>query len=319
MKTHQKERLIPSLAAVLLLFGFAACDTLNKEQEEEISQEELEIAGEIIGSSLSDVEEGLLSSLYDAVSDVSEDGIQSRLQDQNREREQQRDHGRGSESDYNYDYNPETGEHTIWFIRKFEGPLVFRSLKVRSRYIYTDVNGRFIQFPKRQQDRIQTIDYKGTREGITEGPYRYTRFYRFNQFYLGGLTAASPVMTLTGSHFGTGEMNAKVMQRDMVTNRTYELDMNLDKIRIDKDVVRENGSLEDGITGFISYRLTITRTVNGESFERNLSGVIELTGDGTALLRFDKLREFFRIGLATGSVDRPDTNDDSRPDQRPRS
>ncbi len=311
MKTHHMKHLLPPLAAVLLLIGSTACDTLNKEQEEEISREELEIAGQIIGSSLSDTEEGLLSSLYDAVSEVDEEGIRSRIQNQHRDQEQLRDHGRGSESDYDYDYNPETGEHTVWYIRKFEGPLITRSLKVRSLYIYTDINGRFIQFPKRQEDRIETIDYKGTREGITEGPYRYNRFYRFNQIYLDGLSPVSPIMSLTGSHHGNGEMNAKVMQRDMVTSRTYELDMDLDGIRIDKEVVRENGSLEDGITGFISYRLSMTRTVNGETFERKLSGVIELTGDGSALLRFDKLREFFRIGLATGSVDRPDSTDDS--------
>ena len=318
MKTYQKKRLIHPLAAVLLLVGFAACDTLNKEQEDEISREELEIAGEIIGSSLSDAEEGLLSSFYDAVSIVGEEGIQSRIQNQSREQERQRDHGRGSESEYHYDYDPETGQHTTWFIRKFEGPLVSRSLKVRSLYIYEDIYGRFIEFPKRQQDHIETIDYKGTREGTVESQYRYNRFYRFNQFYVDGLSAVSPVMTLTGSHQSNGEMDVNVMQRDMVTNRTYTLEMNLNDIRIDKEVVQENGSLEEGITGFISYRLVMTRTINGEANERKVSGVIELTGDGTALLRFDKLREFFRIGLVNGTVDRPDDSS-GQPPVRPRS
>ncbi len=311
MKTHQFKHFLPPLAAILLLIGFTACNTLNKEQEEEISREELEIAGQIIGSSLSDTEEGLLSSLYDAVSEVNEDGIRSRVQDRNHDQNQLRDHGRGSESQYEYTYNPETGEHSVWFIRQFEGPLVTRSLKVRNRYIYSDVNGRFIQFPQRHQDQIETIDYKGTREGITEGPYRSNRFYRFDRFNLDGVSAASPVMTLQGSHQGNGEMNAEVLLRDVLTKRTYELEMNLEDIRIDKETVRENGNLEHGITGFISYRLTMTRTVNGETNERNLSGVIELTGDGTALLRFDKLRQFFRIGLATGSVTRPDDSDGS--------
>ncbi len=302
----------------MLLLGFAACDTLNKEKSEEISQEELEIAGQIIGSSLSDTEEGLFSSLYDAVSEVDEEGIQTRIQERNRDQDQHRDHGRGSESQYEYSYNPETGEHSVWFIRQFEGPHVSRSLKVRNLYIYTDINGRFIQFPKRQQDRIETIDYKGTREGITEGTYRSNRFYRFDQFYLDGVSSASRIMTLQGSHQGNGEMNAEILRRDVVTNRTYEIEMNLLDIRIDKEIVQENGNLEDGITGFISYRLTMTRTINGETNERNLSGIIELTGDGMALLRFDKLQQFFRIGLATGSVTRPDDSDGSNSD-RPRS
>lgn len=314
MKNYHIKVLFPPLAAVLLLIGFAACDTLNKEQEEEISQEELEIAGQIIGSSLSDSEEGLLSSLYDAVSEVDEDGIRSRIQERIRDHHQQRDHGRGTESQYEYTYNPETGEHLVWFIRQYEGPYVSRSLSVRNRYIYTDIDGSFIQFPKLQQDLIETIDYKGTREGVTEGQYRSNRFYRFDQFYLDGVSAASPVMSLQGSHQGNGEMNAEVMLRDVVTNRTYEIEKNFEDIRIDKEIVRENGNLEDGITGFISYRLIMSRTVNGETTERNLSGVIELTGDGMALLRFDKLQQFFRIGLATGSVSRPD--DSGGPDTR---
>ena len=294
--------------AVILMLVFAACDTLNKDQEQEISQEELEVAGQILGSSLSDAEEGLLSSLYDAVSEVDEEGIRYRFEEQHRQQHQYRDHGRGSESQYHADYDPETGEHTVWFIREFEGPLVTRSLKVRSVYIYTDINGRFLEFPRRQQDRIETIDFKGTREGTTAGEYRSNRFYRFDQFYLDGVSAASEIMTLQGSHQGNGEMTADLVRRDVVTSRTYEIEMELDDIRIDKALVQENGNLEDGITGFITYRLSMTRTVNGETTERNLSGVIELTGDGTALLRFNKLQQLFRIALDTGTVTRPGDN-----------
>jgi hypothetical protein len=312
MKSRIDQHLLLPLMTVLLMLGFAACDTLNKDQEEEIPQEDLEIAGQILGSSLSDAEEGLLSSLYDAVSEVDEEGIRYRIEEQHRHQHQFRDHGRGSESQFHAEYNPETGEHTVWFIREFEGPMVTRSLKVRSVYIYTDIDGQFLEFPRRQQDRIETIDFKGTREGSTVGEFRSNRFYRFDQFYLGGVSAASEIMTLHGSHQGNGEMTADLVRRDLVTNRTYEVEMDLDNIRIDKALVQENGNLEDGITGFITYRLSMTRTVNGETTERNLSGVIELTGDGTALLRFNKLQQLFSIALDTGTVTRPGDNGGTR-------
>lgn len=327
-----------SFLVFTLAIGLAACDTLNKDQEETIPQEELEIAGQIIGSSLSDAESGLLSGIYDAISDIDEEGIQYEWsgmygepgqtrkvagKDKNRDghgdRDRDRDgecegdpdcdhtgnRARGSESNYHAEYNPETGEHTVWFIREFEGPVVTRNLNVRSVYIFTDADGAFLEFPRRQQDQIETIDFKGTREGSTEGPFRKNRFYRFDTFYLEGVSSNSPILILQGSHEGNGEMTAELVRRETVMERSYEVSFDLEDIQIDKVAVRENGNLEEGITGFITYNLVMSRTVNGETRDRDISGVVELTGDGTALLRFNKLNEIFRIALDTGTVTRP--------------
>ncbi|MFO8029742.1 MAG: hypothetical protein R6U28_07760 [Cyclonatronaceae bacterium] len=318
--------------------GLGACDTLNKDQEEAIPQEELEIASQIIGSSLSDAESGLLSGIYDAISDINEDSIRyewpgmygepgrkrnmagkdkdkdghgDRDRDRYRECEGDPDcdhtanRARGSESNYNAEYNPETGEHTVWFIREFEGPVITRNLNVRSVYIFTDADGAFLEFPRRQQDQIETIDFKGTREGSTEGPFRSNRFYRFDTFYLEGVSSESRILTLQGSHEGNGEMTVELLQRETVMERSYEVSFDLEDIRIDKVEVMENGTLEEGITGFITYNLAMSRTVNGETRDRDISGVVELTGDGTALLRFNKLNEIFRIALDKGTVTRP--------------
>lgn len=371
MKTSFFTQATLTFSVIFMTAALSACENIQPHADEEMSTEELEIAAHMIGSSLSDMEGGLISSLYDAVSDIDEQGIsydrpwnrmewndaaqsrdehngdQDRRDERNREddrnrdgdrdedhrghgdgnrydedrsrennngddrnpREREEERGRGTESHYEVYYNPETGEHVTKFIREFEGPNVSRSLKVRSIYIFSDANGDFLEFPRRQREQIETIDFKGTREGTTTGPVRFNRFYRFDQFVLRGVSPRSPVLQLMGSHQGNGEMNVKMERRDMAAERAFRVYFDFEDIRIDKEAVRENGNLEDGITGFITYRMHMSRTVNGEKNENTLSGVIELTGDGSALLRFDKLQQMFRIALVTGNVTRPPNGD----------
>lgn len=287
-----------------LLIIMAGCDTVNPDAED-LTEEELEIAAQIIGESLSEDGGGLLASIYDAVSDVDDEGIRyehSETTNQALTASIGDDSGRGSETHYNAGYNPETGEHTIAFRRGFQGEDFSKTLQVHSVYIFTDLDGEFLEFPKRQQDHIETIDFKGTREGTASGPYRSSSFSRADTLFLDGVSSASNVLTLDGNHHGSGEMTANVRRSNRTQERSYKVHLELNDIRVDKEIVRENGSLEDGITGFISYRLKISHTLNGETRERTVSGIVELTGDGYALLRFDKVKDFFLVALRNGEL-----------------
>ncbi|MEX2657086.1 MAG: hypothetical protein WD272_06190 [Balneolales bacterium] len=318
------------LTTALLMLVVSGCDYLGSNTTEEITDEELEMAGQIIASSLSDDGGGVLATLYDAVSEVEETGIRYDrpvLDDEAAPRyEPYRDgkHGhnggpgrehrpghesdttRGPESGFEAHYNPDTGEHTVRFVRQFEGPFRSKSLKVHYVYIYTDIEGAFLQFPRRQQDLIETIDFKGIREGSISTEARSNTFFRADTLFLDGVSSATPILTLEGTHYGNGEMEVHLERLNRLTNRSYEVFFEMQDIRMDKEVVRESGSLEDGITGFINYRLHMSATINGELRERELSGVIELAGDGTALLRFEKVQQFFRIALGDGTVTRSD-------------
>jgi hypothetical protein len=290
------------LTAGILLIS-AGCDTVNPDAEE-LTDEELEMAAQIIGESLSEEGGGLLSSLYDAVSDVDEDGISYERSEPENQVLTANIHssGRGSETHFNADYNPETGEHTIAFKRGFQGELFSKTLQIHSVYIFTDNDSEFLEFPRRQQDQIETIDFKGTREGTASGPYRSSSFSRADTLFLDGVSSATNVLTLDGNHHGSGEMTANLRRSDRTRERSYQVHFELNDIRVDKEIVRENGSLEDGITGFISYRLKMTHTINGETRERSVSGIVELTGDGHALLRFDKVQDFFLVALRNGEL-----------------
>jgi hypothetical protein len=298
MKTDKS---ILIIVAALMLAFFYSCDTVNT-TEQEISEEELEIAGEIIAESLSEQRGGFLSSVYDAFSQVEQDGIRYSASQEGAAKSTASTAGRGSESEYNAEYNPETGEHIISFRRSFQGPFLTKTLSVLNKYIFMDAHGEFLQFPQRQQDQVQTIDFKGTRTGTASTERRSSSFTRTDTLFTTGISSESAILMLEGNHHGSGEMSANLRRVNRSMERSYQVHFEFQNIEVDKATVRENGNLEEGITGVISYRLKMTNTVNGDTREQTLSGIVELTGDGTALLRFERIQETFLIALRNGTI-----------------
>ena len=282
------------------------CNTVNT-TEQEFSDEEIEIAGEIIAESLSNERGGFMSSLYDAFSEVDEDGINYQHSSANSELFSSSNNtysnvNRNGESEYSAEYDPDTGEHIITFIRFFQGPLLTKSISVLNKYIFSDVNREFLQFPRRQQNLIETIDFKGVRSGMAQNERRTSSFTRTDTLFTTGISSESDILSLEGSHDGEGEMTANLVRATGTTERSYRVRFDFQNIQVDKAVVRESGSLENGITGIVTYRLKMTRTTDGQTREKTLNGIIELTGDGQALLRFDRIKDTFTIALRKGTL-----------------
>ena len=301
MKTYRNIFIILMLAASTLFYG---CNTVNS-SEPEISEEELEIAGEILGASLSEQQDGVLSSVYDAFSTVSQTGISysgPAMMMQKSASDPGERPGRGGERNFSADYNPETGEHTVSFDRSFEGPNLTKSLSVLNKYIFTDVANEFLEFPRRDNNLIETIDFKGMRSGSFETNRRTSSFTRIDTMFVSGLSEESAILTLDGKHNGEGQMAVTLPRLDRNGERTFEVEFDFQNIQIDKAIVQENGNLEEGITGLITYDMSMTQTRDGDTTEKNLSGTIELTGDGSALLRFDRFRKTLRIAMNSGTV-----------------
>jgi hypothetical protein len=293
-------------SAAMLMAVLYGCNTVNT-TEQEFSDEELEMAGEIIAESLSDERGGFISSLYDAFSEVDEEGItyQRSLADGELFSSSINtiiNVNRTDESEYSADYDPETGEHIIAFRRYFQGPLLTKSISVLNKYIFIDVNSEFLQFPRRQQNLIETIDFKGMRSGMAQTERRSSSFTRTDTLFTTGISSESEILSLEGSHDGDGEMTANLRRATGTTERSYRVRFDFQNIQVDKAVVRESGSLENGITGIVTYRLKMSRTTDGQTREKTLSGIIELTGDGQALLRFDRIRDTFTIALRNGTL-----------------
>lgn len=302
MKPYNYIFIILAFAASTLLYG---CNTVNS-SEPDISEEELEIAGEIIGASLSEEQDGLLSSVYDAFSTISQTGISyagPATSMQKTFADSADRPGRGFERNFSADYNPETGEHTVSFDRSFEGPNLIKSLDILNKYIFTDADGEFLQFPRRDNEMIETIDFKGIRTGSFETERRTSNFTRVDTLFASGLSSSSAILTIDGKHNGEGQMSVELPRLERSGERTFEVQFEFQNIQIDKAIVRENGNLEQGITGLITYSMEMTKTKDGDTREKSLSGTIELTGDGSALLRFDRFKNTFLVRLRDGLIE----------------
>ncbi len=290
------------IALMVLLFMISGC-SLNgiDNQEEEITEEDLQAAGQILGESLSDETSGVMGSLNDAVTGISSDGFVRTSSAKSLGDDEDDNSGRGRESNFSYSYDPETGTHTLSFMRSVDKPNFSKSVTDTLKYIFTDNNGAFIEFPRVNRDRIETIDYKGFREGTVNSLNRNSFFVRKDTFLIDGVSQASNILSINGVHNGEGNFEGTGEQGNML-QREYTLEINFLNVEVDKSIVQQNQSLEQGVTGTLTYELVVEKTTNGSSSSKTLRGTIEMTGDGTALLRFERFSKLFQINLDDGNV-----------------
>ncbi|MGK7370625.1 MAG: hypothetical protein ACNS64_10445, partial [Candidatus Halalkalibacterium sp. M3_1C_030] len=288
-----------SLIALLILISGCSISGINK-QEEEITQEDLQAASRILGESLSDETSGVMGSLTDAITGISSDGF-VRTTSAKSMSDDDENSGRGRESNFSYSYDPETGTHTLAFLRSITKPDFSKSVKDTLKYIFTDNNGSFIAAPRVNRDRIETIDFKGWREGMLNSPRRNSFFVRQDTFLIDGVSQASNLLLIDGVHNGEGNFRGTNGQGNTL-ERDYQLEINFLNVQIDKEIVSQNQSLEQGVTGTLTYEMVVEKTNNGSSSTKTLRGTIEMNGDGTALLRFERFQKLFQINLDDGDV-----------------
>lgn len=288
-----------SLLALALLVTFGACSSVNNDVEA-ISNEDVDLAAHIVTTSIADDESGMMSSLYDAFSDVSSEGIIYGTTDARFKSDAQHGNdGRGRERNFTYSYDPATGIHSLDYSRSVQNGLFSKSIEVNQDIIYTDLDGEFIEFPRQNRDEIEAIAYSGTKIGEHEGRFRSGSFSKADDFRLAGIHSTSSILTLSGTHTGSG--NAEGVTRDSVeASRSYSIDLDFSNIEVNKDTVEAHGSLEFAVSGTITYSVIMNKTIDGVPEETVLDGTIDLSEDGTALMRFNKLPNTVRFALGDG-------------------
>jgi len=286
-----------SLFSVMLMVLFAACSAVNNDVES-LSDEDIELATQIIGESVSDENSGMMSSVYDAMSSVDSDGI--RYQNDRRKAHDDGRSGRGGESNYSYEYDSETGVHTLSYNRSVNRGDFSKSVSLLNTYLFKSPEGAFVVRPRANADSIESIDFTSNKNGSLESRHRNSSFARTDTFAVTGLHSTSSVVTIDGTHHGEG--SASGVTRDSVqASRDYTIDIEFANIEIEKDSVEANGNLEQGVTGTLNYSIVINKTFGDEIDENVIEGTIEMEGDGTALLRFKKIAKTVRFSLKDGS------------------
>lgn len=291
--------------SVFMLAMLSGCTLsgIDKDSNQEITEADLQAASQILGESLSDENSGVMSSLNDALTTVSESGFIRAKQATtlNGEVDDDDKSGRGTETNFSYRYDPETGTHTIAFKRKVYEGAFSKEVTDTLKYIFTDNNNQFIAYPREQEDRIETIDFKGFRQGNIQSLEKNSFFTRKDTFLIDGLSETSAVLNIDGVHHGNGDLQKTTDDGGTIEN-TYSIVINFLNINIDKEVVRTNQSLEQGVTGTLSWSMEFNRTSGGSSETKTVEGTIEMAGDGTALLRFEGFAKLFQINLDDGHV-----------------
>ena len=287
-----------SLFAVALAVIFSACSSVNNDVES-LSEEDIQLAAEIVAVSLADNEAGVMSSMYDAFSGVDASGISYGDAQKQKTHRRNPHSGRGGERNFSHTYDSTTGVHTISFERSVENDRYNKSVSVFQEIIFTDLDGEFIARPKANKNDIEAISFEGTKSGSAEGPFRSSSFTKNDVFEISGVHATSPILSLDGTHTGAGQAQATL--RDSTTkSRSYEIDITFENVEVNKDTVLAYGNLENGVSGTLTYSILMNKTVNGVPEETLVEGTIDLEEDGTALLRFNKIPRVIRFSLVDG-------------------
>lgn len=312
MKTQLQKFTTLSSAIILSIFMLSACtlgDVSDEISNTELTPEEIDAASQIMGQALSDDNDGIFASLNDALATVSDEGFgtgTAKLKDGDDDDDDDYS-GRGGESNYQYEYDPQTGTHTLSFDRQVSTPNFQKNLSAVLTYIFTDIDGGFIAQPRVNKESIENISFTAYKTGDIENRFRSSEFSRADTFAIGGLSSATSVLTLDGFHYGNGSFNG-VRPNGDIFERSYVNEISFLDIEINKDTVAYYGSLQQGVTGTLSYEMNIFRSNNGNESTKTVSGTIVMDGDGTALLRFQNLNKLFRVNLKTGFVS--DDDDD---------
>jgi len=299
-----------NLILLLTAMLFAGCniDGLDTDSSE-LTEEELEIATQIIGESLSDQNDGIFSSLNDAFVIPSEGGLGQQF---SKAGEQtfllpsmttgyNTEIRNANENDFSYSYDPETGIHSVSSSSSINRPSFTKESSANLEYIFYDINGEFIDTPRMDNERIETVDYGANRSGSITTPRKTSAYQRSDLFVTDGLSANSGTIQIDGLHQGSGQFEATRNNGDNVT-RDYDLSVDFLNVQIDKQLMERRNSLQRGVTGSVAYEMTISRAINGDESTKTVNGTIELNGDGTALLRFRNVLDIFRIKLDDGTV-----------------
>lgn len=294
------------ILALMTAVTFSACSSVNNDVES-LSEEDIQLATEIVGTSLSDEESGMVSSIYDAFSTVDDQGIsygENAMMKNHRDRENT---GRGREHSFTHTYDPETGVHAISFERSVNNPRFSKSVSVDQEMIFTGIDGNFLATPKADYDSIETIDFRSLKTGTAEGPVRSSSFTKIDSMYITGVHATSGTLTMNGNHHGFGEAEA-TLGDSTFASRNYDIKISFENITINKDTVEAYGNLEQGVTGTLTYSIIMNKTVGGNPDETLIEGTIELEDDGTALLRFNKVSKVIRLSLIDGEPENTSGN-----------
>lgn len=278
-------------AAVLLTFVSCAESIQIADDDQD-----LEALTMIIAETLSDKNDGFITEMYDFTTEFTGPKISSPAKGLASSGPRP---GHGKPQNLVKTYDPETGKHTLEFERSFSNPMISKSQQVHLEYIFTSIDGSFIEFP--QNTPYATVSFMGVRTGSISTPRKSSTAEREANWLMSGFEPESDVITMSGLQSNQGSMVVSTKNGDL--SKEYTLSMSFENVTLDKSF-REDSTLENKLSGTIQFEMNAVHTLpNGEIKEKSNSGTIDLAGNGKALLRIMGIRKVFAIDLKDGDVE----------------
>ena len=286
-----------AIGVILLAVGSAGCslDHTGATAGQASGNQDLQAAANILGESLSNDESGIILSLNDALTTVSEDGFLTYNLPGNRPTTAAKRSGRGSETNYHHIYRKKNGIHNVSFKRKVQDALFSKTVTDSLRYRYQAENGTNIEFPQRYSNRIASIYYDARHKGRITTLNKQSRFVRQDTFLISELKAS--VLSVDGVHHGSGSIEITPDQKPSF-KRAYELEINLLNINAPASAFNSKDDFWKDVNGTLSWQLTIGQGAGA----KKMGGTIKMAGAGTAMLNFRSSSKKYQVNLNSGDV-----------------
>ena len=291
------------------------CSSVNNELES-ISNQDLDMAVSVVAVSLSDYDSGLINSLYDALIVFNENNTlyqneNVNLKDhssfeQNSTRNWYEDEksGRGLERDLIYTYDPVNGTHYFEYVRTINKNDYFSETKIDQEFVFTNNEGNYIRNPLINKLKIDSVSYKGSKVSFLDSPKRTLNISRYENFQLSNFQHLSEYLHLKGTHISTGDV-AVTLDETQQIERSFNIELTFQNIRIEKSIISNSNSIESVISGSLTFEIDMFQTNNDKTVYRRLEGVIYLSNNEEAFIRFDSIFRTFNFSLRTGEIISP--------------
>lgn len=281
--------------ALLLIPTLISCSIESFDQRDNLlTDAESIIAGQILGESVSENQEGLLSSFEEAFAVPTQTNLikgPSLLSTGSFRHLDQ----------YSYRFNVATGEHLVSFTRQSLNEFFSSETSYELTYKFYDSSENLIEDPVQRIEDIESVEFFASRTGNIQGETKQSNYTRTDRLFINGISNLSETLMVDGFHSGEGVFARQRLDGSSVT-REYLLDINYLDIRINKELVQRNRNFRKGVTGALSYESNIREINQANTEAKVINGTIELTGDGTALLKFREQFTNFRLRLASGEL-----------------
>ncbi len=292
------------------------CSSVNNELES-ISNQDLDIAVSVVALSISDYNSGLINSLYDALIVFNENNTlyqneNANLKDhsnfeQNSTKNWYEDEksGRGLERDLIYTYDPVNGTHYFEYVRTINKNDYFSETKIDQEFVFTNNEGNYIEHPLKNKRKIDSVSYKGSKVSILDSPKRTLNISRYENFQLSNFQHLSEYLHLKGTQISAGDV-AVTLDETQQIERSFNVELTFQNIKIEKSIISNSNSIESVISGSLTFKIDMFQTNNDKKVHRTLEGVIYLSNNDEAFIRFDSIFRAFNFSLRTGEIIAPE-------------